>query len=377
MTKTIPNSNFSWKRVIIKGIILFLIVNLLFGVFHPLPILGRISAYNSLLPGRLRFPFGEKPDLAYNFSLYSLEAMFASHELTLKEKPADEYRILLIGDSSVWGYLLKPEDTLAAYINSADLEVGSHQRVRAYNLGYPTMSLAKDLFILDSALKYKPDLIVWLVTLESFPREKQLDSPIVQNNPSRVKDFIHRYSLNLTQDDPRLITSGFLGSTLIGQRRAVADILRLQIYGILWAATGIDQYYPDSFEPPQANLPDDESFHEMLPSDFNPDDLSFDILAAGSRMADGVPILFINEPIFLSQGENSDIRYNFFYPRWAYDQYRQLFNSYCIENRWLCLDEWNLVSPSEFTNSAIHMSPQGTQQLASQIEDAILSIEKP
>jgi hypothetical protein len=41
------------------------------------------------------------------------------------------------------------------------------------------------------------------------------------------------------------------------------------------------------------------------------------------------------------------------------------------------LDEWDLVPPSEFTNSAIHMSPQGTQQLASQIENALRSLQKP
>jgi len=92
------------------------------------------------------------------------------------------------------------------------------------------------------------------VTLESFPREKQLDSPIVQNNPARVKDLISRYSVNINQDDPRLITSGFLDSTLIGQRRALADIIRLANIWNFMAATGIDQYYPDSFEPPQSDL---------------------------------------------------------------------------------------------------------------------------
>ena len=34
--------------------------------------------------------------------------MFASHELSASAKPADEYRVLLIGNSSTWGFLLPP-----------------------------------------------------------------------------------------------------------------------------------------------------------------------------------------------------------------------------------------------------------------------------
>jgi hypothetical protein len=370
-------NNFSWKRVILKGLLLFIIIDLLFSAFTPLSTFGKISAYNVIFPGRLRLPYGEKPDQAYNISLFNLDAMFASHELAAFDKPDDEFRVFLIGDSSVWGYLLKPENTLTEYINAAQLHVADGRTVHAYNLGYPTMSLAKDLLILSYAMRYQPDAIIWLVTLESFPLSKQLDSPIVQNNPKDILELIRQYSLNLNPQDSKFVLPNFLESTLVGQRRAFADIIRLQLYGVLWAATGIDQYYPDSFEPPQENLTNDESFHGLLPPRLVSTDLSIDLLSAGNKIANGVPIIFVNEPIYLSHGENSDIRYNFFYPRWAYDQYRQLFEEYCQKNSWQCLDEWDLVPPSEFTNSAIHMSPQGTQQLASQIENALRSLQKP
>lgn len=370
-------NSFSWKRVILKGLLLFLIIDLLFSLLMPLSALGKISAYNLILPGRLRLPYGEKPDQAYNFSLFNLDAMFASHELAASDKPDDEFRVFLIGDSSVWGYLLKPENTLTEYINAAKLKVSDGRIVHAYNLGYPTMSLAKDLLILSYAMRYQPDAIIWLLTLESFPVSKQLDSPIVQNNPKDVLELIKQYSLNLNQQHKKFVIPNFLGSTLVGQRRALADIIRLQLYGVMWAATGIDQYYPDSFDPPQENLTNDESFHGLLPPNLASSDLSIDLLSAGNTMADGVPLIFVNEPIYLSHGENSDIRYNFFYPRWAYDQYRQLFEEFCQINGFQCLDEWDLVSPNEFTNSAIHMSPLGTQKLASQIEDALQSLHKP
>ena len=376
---TLPKTpdNVSLKRVIIKGLLLFLLINLLFSPIAFLPTLGQISTYNVIFPGRVRLPYGENPDQAYNFSLYNLEAMFTSHILAAPKKPLDEYRVLIIGDSSVWGYLLKPKNTLSGYINAANLKVNDGRSMRAYNLGYPTLSLTKDLLILDYAVHYQPDLIVWLVTLESLPVLKQLDSPILQNNPSTVKDLIATYSLNLNLHDPRFVNPDFWDTTLVGERRALADILRLQLYGVMWAATRIDQYYPASYEPPQENLALDETFLGLLPPQLNPADLSFDVLSAGINMAGNIPILYVNEPIYISHGDNSDIRYNFFYPRWAYDQYRQLFTEMCQTKNWLCLDEWNLVPPAEFTNSAIHMSPSGTQTLAIKLEQAILSVSNP
>ncbi len=369
--------NFSWWRVLAKGLLLFIALDLLFMLLSPLSVLGKLSAYNSIFPGRMRLPYGENPDQAYNFSLYNLDAMLASHELSARSKPGDEYRVLLLGDSSVWGYLLKPEQTLSADINAANIKAPDGRIVHAYNLGYPTLSLAKDLLILDYALRYHPDLVIWLVTLESFPLSQQLDSPILQNNPAATKKLISAYSLNLDLHDPRFVTPSFWQATLVGQRRALADVLRLQLYGIMWAATGVDQYYPAAYDPPQADLAKDESFQGLLPPNLLTQDLSMDILSAGMRSAGDVPIIFVNEPIYLSRGENSDIRYNFFYPRWAYDQYRQIIAQACQAEKWTCLDEWNLVPSSEFTNSAIHMSPRGTELLAAELGKAITARISP
>ncbi len=363
----------SISRIFVKGLILFILLDLLCVPLAPGRTLGRVSLYNHLFPGRVRLPYGENPDQAYNFSLYNLEAMFASHVLAAGDKPADEYRVVLIGDSSVWGYLLKPEQTLAADINAAGLRTVTGKRVRAYNMGYPTLSLTKDLVMLEYAMRYQPDLVVWLLTLESFPRDKQLGSPILQNNPALVRDLISRYSLDLDAYDPRLVEAGFWGQTLIGQRRSLADLLRLQLYGVLWAASGVDQYYPASYDPPQSNLAEDATFQGLQPPQLSTQDLALEVLSAGTSMAGKVPIVFVNEPIYLSQGEHSDIRYNFFYPRWAYDQYRRILAEACLQNGWQCLDAWDLVAAAEFTNSAIHMSPAGTQQLASEIEKAIIT----
>ncbi len=84
-----------------------------------------------------------------------------------------------------------------------------------------------------------------------------------------------------------------------------------------------------------------------------------------------VPILIVNEPVYLSSGQNSNIRYNFFYPRWAYDQYRQLMTQASHANSWNYLDLWNIIPVDEFTNSAIHLTPSGTETLADKVGEAI------
>jgi hypothetical protein len=364
-------------RVVIKGLILFIVINLLFVPLSPIHTFDQLSAYNRIFPGRLRLPYGENPDQAYNLSLYDLHAMFTSHVLAAIHKPTNEYRVVLVGDSSVWGYLLNPMDTLSADINAAGMQMPNGRLVHAYNLGYPTLSLTKDLLMIKYAMQFQPDLIVWLVTLESFPVSKQLDSPILQNNPAEVQELISNNSLNLDPQDTRLVWPSFWGTTLIGERRALADLIRLQLYGVMWAATGIDQYYPETYEPPQSDLPNDETFDGLQPPQLFKQDLALDVLSAGEKLAANVPILFVNEPIYRSHGTNSDFRYNFFYPRWAYDQYRQILVDTCQHAGWQCLDEWDLVPPAEFTNSAIHMSPAGTQSLALEIEKAIITQEYP
>jgi len=156
------------RNVLIKGLGLFIVFNLLWTLVDA-PKLGTLSLYNHLFRGRERFPFGENPSESYNLSLYNLYAMFESMRLDAVEVPVDEFRVLVIGDSSTWGTLLRPEETLAGQLDALHLTASDGRRVRFYNLGYPTLSLTKDLMVLQEAMQYQPDLILWPLTLESFP----------------------------------------------------------------------------------------------------------------------------------------------------------------------------------------------------------------
>ncbi len=357
---------YNWRfvaRVVVKAGLLFVLLNVAHALLEPMPLIGRLTLHNHLLPGRARLPYGEHP-AAYNLSVDSLEAMFATHEIS-QPKAADEFRVLLIGDSATWGVLLRPEDTLAGQINAMAYMLDDGRTVRAYNVGHPMLSLTKDLLLLDYAMQYTPDMIVWLMTLQSFERGRQLDAALVQRNVPQVHNLIVSYGLNLDAQDARLSEPDFFERTIIGQRRVLADWLRLQLYGVMWAATGIDQFYPEAYTPRANDFEADLSWLSYaLPQSLTTNELAFDVIAAGLERAGDVPLLLINEPIFIADGENSELRYNFWYPRWAYDAYRVLYAAQAETYGWRYLDLWDAIASDEFTDSPVHLTSQGMRQLA-------------
>ncbi len=350
-------------RVLIKAITLFLVATIAFGLVDALPHLSRVSIYNTLVPGRERLPWGERQDLAYNLSITNLDAVFASHEIA-QAKAADEFRVVLIGDSSTWGFLLKPEDTLSGKLNAAQLRRAG-KRMRVYNLGYPDFSLTKDALLLRRALRYQPDLIVWLVTLRSFPKDAQAHA-LVSANCDEAAPSTFALCPGMTDAASQL-------ASLQMRRRAVADWLRLQLYGVMWAASGIDQHYPTDYAPVQRDLERDESFRELVPPTLARESLALPVLTNVAAELRSIPLIVVNEPMLISAGANSDVRYNFFYPRWAYDQYRvQLREAISQTAGVRYLDFWDRVPQTEFTNSAVHLTPAGSQMLADALAPELL-----
>lgn len=357
-----------YRNVLLKALFLFVILNLIL-IYLPISSGGeQVSLYNSIFPGRERFPFGEAPQQAYNFSLYDVDAMFASHVVADKPQNLNEYRVFLVGDSSTWGTLLKPEETLSGYLNAMDLTCGD-RNVKFYNLGYPTISLAKDLMVMQRAVQYQPDLIIWLTTLEAFPLDKQLASPLAKNNPHRIQPLVKKYNLPLQNTDTE---KDLLSRSLWGQRRAYADWIRLQLYGFLWAATGIDQFY-DEYEPAAWDLEANQNYYEFTPPDLPNDQLLWQALPAALDIAGETPLWIVNEPIMISEGENSDIRYNYFYPRWAYDQYREELATRTQQLEIPYIDAWDWIDAYKYTNSAIHLTPEGQQLFAAKLSDEIFN----
>ena len=149
-----------------------------------------------------------------------------------------------------------------------------------------------------------------------------------------------------------MIDPDLLSRTILGQRRALADLLRLQSFGFSWAATGVDQAIPEEIPLRAVDLDPDVSWNDIPePVPLNGDLLTLDAIEAGLALAGEVPVLIVNEPIFISDGQNSHLRYNAWYPRWAYDGYRELLRGVAVERDWVYIDLWDSISPSEFTDS--------------------------
>jgi len=366
----------SWRfigRVALKALILFLLLNALFAASRPLDALGRVSLYNRAFPGRARLPYGEVPAEDLNLTLNNLPAMLAAHSLA-RPKAADEFRILLLGDSGTWGWFLDNDDTLAGQLNALDLRAADGRRIVVYNFGYPVMSLTKDLLLLDMALAHDADLVLWPVTLQSFARGRQLDHPLLQQNATAVRDLIGRFDLALDPRDSRFVDRTLLNETIVARRRDLADLLRLQTLGLAWATTGHDQAIPADIPPRQSDFDADESWLDVAaPRPLIAGDLTLDVLAAGIDRAGAVPVLLVNEPIYVSSGQNSDLRYNSFYPRWAYDAYRALLAETATTAGWTLIDLWDAIPPNEFTDTPVHLTPRGAALLAERLAPALVA----
>lgn len=353
-------------RVIIKGLLLFALCNVIFAVMRPLELIASYSVYGWLVPYRTRLPYGEKPERAYNVSVDSVPMMFATHEIR-RPKAADEWRVLVLGDSGVWGWYLPADETLVHTLNSLNL---SHdgKRLVFYNLAYPVSSLVKDLLILDEALHYQPDTVLWLVSLTGNQSDRRYEVPLIQNNVERIERLVQDYGLNVNPQDERFVRLNWRGQLLLNRRADIANWLRLQSYGITWAATRLDQDIPTNFELLMTNYEADYLWY-TYPNEavLSSNDFSFDVLETGFARVGEVELIVINEPIYISTGQNSAIRYNSFYPRWAYDQYRQAFADFAESRSWRYLDLWDAVPAEDFTNTPLHYSAAGALALAETI----------
>lgn len=353
--------------VFFKALALFVLVNVLYGLVQPR--VADVSAYNRFIPGLERMPFGVSTD-PYTLTVDNADAMFAAHAISAP-KPANEFRVVVVGDSSVWGEGLSVEETLTGQWNSLGLVCGGRS-MRFYNLGYPHPSILKDLIFLQETQTRQPDAIVWLITLNTLMNQSRLH-PFIRENRGRALQIMDAYQIpfapraELEKHPPT-----FFDDTLLGQREFLARWLKLQTLGLVRSATGTDTVVaPEGYEPLPHDLKKNPNYRDLTPgTDLRPS-LLLEALAAGNDLAGGVPVVLVNEPIFVANGQNSEIRYNDLYPRWAYDQYRELVAAQATA--WSYLDLWNIIPSEYFTDSPMHLNAQGEQLLAEAITPTLLA----
>ena len=354
-------------RILVKALSLFVLANLLYALMDPQD--STVSGYNVFFPGRTRLPFGISGD-PYTVAVDDVDIMFRSHRIAAPKAP-EEFRVALIGDSSVWGEGLGAHDIISEQWNRMEMGCGD-KIIKVYDLGYPHPSVVKDLVILDKALEYEPDLFVWFVTLNTLISQRV--NPFLVANRGRAARVLDRYDVSfkqsgkLVEDEPNLYEK-----TLIGQRSKLARRIKLEMLGLIWTATRADTNTLAQDDPANFDVGDSPRYRSLEPGEDLTGLLLFSALSAGQNHASPLPVLIVNEPMFIAPGASAMVRYNAGYPRWAYDQYRAALTAQAQAAGWRYLDLWNAIPPQYFLDASLHLGAEGERLLIGQINPALQS----
>jgi hypothetical protein len=141
-------------------------------------------------------------------------------------------------------------------------------------------------------------------------------------------------------------------------------VLRYQLYPLIEKATAREQI-PGPPEVPATELAADLTFEGMKPPTLRKAQVSLDQIVDFYELASHVPVLLVNEPMLVVRDmPHSDVRYNSYYPRWIYDQYRDYVAAAAAIHGWTYMDLWDHFAAPYFTDTPLHLSPLGQRQLA-------------
>ncbi len=349
-------------RVLGKGVALFLVLEAAF-VFSGVN-LGKVNIYAPLGLQRERFPISTHAPADAALDVGSLDAMFTSH-IVSRPKGANEFRVLVLGDSAVWGIGLTPDQTLPGQMDALNLACGN-KNVQIYNLSFPRSSATKDLMILDKAMSYQPDMIIWLITWYTLMPKTRIDHWLITQNPQEYYHLATRFDFL-----PADVQAPNAWDQIYDQNRSAFHILRYQLYSLINLSTGLDQI-PGPPEVLPTELSSDQTFEGLRPPTLKISQVSLDQVQDFYTLAGKTPVILVNEPMLVMSGvPNSNIRYNDYYPRWVYDQYRQYVSEAAAQNHWNYLDLWNMFPANYFTDTPLHLIPEGELELAKNLASAV------
>ena len=191
-------------RVLAKALVLLLILNFacLATNFNPIAALLRINTWSLVGHGRARLAY---PSDFQNGQL-PIESLVGAHNLAYTPKAADEYRVVVLGESGIAGWGLHDEETFTAQLTARNVKING-KRVVAYNLAYPSPSTPRDVLIMDAALHYQPDLVLWFLTpaaLDDAPSAIGTNSALFDLNRDRLKTLTAEWSALRSRSDEML-----------------------------------------------------------------------------------------------------------------------------------------------------------------------------
>lgn len=115
-----------------------------------------------------------------------LDLKFRMHRISDPKAPG-EFRIVLVGNSAVYGGGLVYEKTISSYLEKM-LAGKSFKKgkPKVYNIGGGGAYTVDDFLLLEEALKYQPDLVIWGLTLRDFAVRCMAEGGITRSNFHRV-----------------------------------------------------------------------------------------------------------------------------------------------------------------------------------------------
>ncbi len=372
MWKWLTDTTYTWGflgRVLAKTMAVLAICNIAYLLVPP-DAINSFSLYNSVFPGRVRFP------REVSSTSQSLTALFNSHVISqVTDKPDSEYRVFILGDSAAWGFLIPPQKTLAAALDQRHAFTSDGRQITAYNLANLRPNALKDLAILDYAMQYEPDMVLWMVTHHTLFDHEFNRNELLQANQPQINALVERYDLHThpsgTIANPQQSQPMWM-HTLFPQAEALGNALNLQLLGFYYTLSGTDHDVNIAYSPLPNDFSANPTYINYQPGDINQDHYFDNVANAIVQRASPVPVIIINEPIQISTGENSDVHYNRQYPRWVYDNYRQIMFEFADANDWNYVDLWDAVPRHQFTNSPIHIAPEAVEPLTDQLLEIVI-----
>ena len=343
-------------RVILKTVILAIIINFicLATHFNPVATLTRVNLWGLVGHGRTRLIY--QSDVQNG--ILPIESLLATHTIAYTSKAADEFRVVILGNSGPYGAGLNDDETLAAQLNQRNIRINGKHLV-AYNLAFANANVVISTGILDASLSYSPDLVISFVTANMFNnRQYYWDQQNVffLLNRERLEQIATRYNM-IDWLMPRLSPHP-TGYELLG--------IRDQNTLIPWFDS---LFYPFVQYPIQhPNLRIAKVLIPAKPNNF--DDIegtypiinpTWNFLDISQQMAEsvGARLLIVNQPTVVVEDPLSDVSYSKLFGRAFYDAYYASIQSYTQAHHLWYFDMWQSVPAEDYTDSELHLDKKG------------------
>ena len=279
--------------------------------------------------------------------------------------------MFLLGDAGIAGWGVPDGDTLADELNELALRrIG--QRVVVYNLAYPQPSALRDLLILDAALAYEPDLIVWFVTPETLNNAPSADGPTrsftdqrrpagrsAEEYPDLVGGWVQAGTCSAGPEGPRLTTLRDQGLLPIWLRSLSYRSGRRTLPGCPTC-------------PRVCRLAAPALIRCSIPASVTCRTTCGISCVRGAGQPGGRRGVGRRQPADRrGRGTGAVASYNQRYGREMYDRYREALVWFTDYYGLWYVDLWDAIPPGRFMDAPTHLDALGHKMLAAQLQNVL------